>query len=1423
MSPSTHSKTPARPLHVRALAALLALSLAVPAQAATALADQPLFATSNVPGNLALPLSVEFPTAVSVAHVSNTYVPATTYQGYFDAEKCYRYVFVDVETATAKTHFAPAGAATAHTCPGTAHYLWSGNYLNWAATQTIDPFRWALTGGYRVVDTPTLTLLEKAWHSGQGGTGNFPDRVLTTAADINNATPFNANGNFIAYVQGRGANAQFTSAGTANTGGMLGTYFNTMNLDATGATPVLTRVETVNFDWGNGSPGTGVNAEQFSARWVSSQTAPSTGTYLFQTNSDDGVRLYVNGTLVIDNWNDHAATLNTSTAVVLNAGDPLNVRLEYYENTGGAVMQLTWRPPGAAAYAAYTGGANWLAPIRVKVCDPSLDAGGLESNCTAYSGGNYKPEGLMQQYANRIRYSVFGYLNDDNIRRDGGVLRARQKFVGPLQPVPGSSDITNPAAEWSATTGVYVTNPDTADAADTAQQFDTAISNSGVLNYLNKFGEINRGTYKTYDPVSELYYAALRYYKNLGNVSAWTDMTGATAATRATWADGFPVITDWKKTVDARDTGDPILYSCQRNFILGIGDVNSHADKNVPGPSGRANEPDKVGGTFLGDTTFSDAINAVTATTKVGNLQGLPANFGLRETFPDCCNNNSPLMAGLAYDANTRDIRPDLPNLSGSIGQTVQTFWVDVMEGQVFKANNQYYLAAKYGGFKAPSNYDPYSATAALQTGWWYTTTDTVGTGGATQSRPDNYYPAGRPDQMISGLTKAFASIASQLKAYTTSFSTGLPQVSSSGNASFSAQYDAQTWTGELIASTLSFASGTGEPSAAESWRFGDKLEAQAAASGWNTGRRIVSWSPTAASGVPFRAASLTTTQTGALNTSYRSGDDSGDYLNYLRGDRSLEKANSSDATKPYRQRAKLLGDIVGSKARPVAPPNMPYSNAANPGYSTFKTTWASRPTVVYVGANDGMLHAINASLTGTDAGKEIFAYVPNALFSGPNATPNVDGLAAFGKPDFSHRNLVNATPNAYDIDFKKTSGATGTGTDWRTVLIGGLGKGGKSYYAIDVTNPAALMATTATELDTVAPRVLWEFTDADLGHTYGDPVVVKTRRDGWVVIFTSGYNNATGQSYFFIVNPRTGALIEKRATGAGSSSSDAGMAFVNAFVVDRTDGTADAAYAGDLLGNVYRLDLTGTPSQYPAPQKIALLTTSGSVVQPVTSRPLIEVQPNTNKRYVLVGTGRSLDTTDIASTQGQSFYAILDGTGTRFNASANLPAGVSFPIERDELTENTNLLTGVTLAANKVGWYVELGSGASSIGWRVTSDPTTYYGTVAFAASLPNGSACEPSGSSRIYAIDFGTGVSSLTSTTSTTDGNGNTTSTTTSMAYSTAVSGVVTDLRYFSVGGTPRLVAGSDTGGLKTIDGRFGSAVALRRLNWRELPRQD
>ena len=159
-------------------------------------------------------------------------------------------------------------------------------------------------------------------------------------------------------------------------------------------------------------------------------------------------------------------------------------------------------------------------------------------------------------------------------------------------------------------------NPDAQDAASTSSRLGLAasdVANSGILNYINKFG-IAGGDYKEFDPVGELFYAGLRYIKHQGPVASYADMSGASSASRRQFADGFPVITDWD---------DPIRYGCERNFVLGIGDVDTHYDTNLPGtvlngsPAIEPSMPPEVSG--------DRSVNVTTAADMVGRLEGLGA------------------------------------------------------------------------------------------------------------------------------------------------------------------------------------------------------------------------------------------------------------------------------------------------------------------------------------------------------------------------------------------------------------------------------------------------------------------------------------------------------------------------------------------------------------------------------------------------------------------------------------------------------------------------------------------------------------------------------------------------------------------------------------------------------------------------------
>jgi type IV pilus assembly protein PilY1 len=1302
-----------------ALTLLLGLVCMAPSRGAAThnLADKPIAAGADVPGNLALDLSVEFPTAISIANL-NDYSDSAQYLGYFDPLKCYTYNFNSVTPA--QSFFSPVSPSSAAT--GSNHHscsnAWSGNFMNWASMQTIDPFRWALTGGYRSVDIVGTTILEKAWGSAQGSaSANFPYRGTSQATGnylspglINSVTPLGAWGSFDVGI------------------------------------------------WGNG------NAMVISGDGSS---------YTAQANSVQDLS-------------------NISTA-----------------NTAA----------GAAAGVAYR------VYIRVQVCSP---AAGLEPNCVQY-GSNYKPEGLLQQYANKIRFSAFGYLNQGGDVREGGALRAPMGFIGPNVPNPLSTTFSaNPRPEWDATTGIMSVNPDTASASATVP----SVSQSGVMNYLNKFGEygaVNGGqVYKTYDNVGELYYAAVRYFENMGNVPEWTNNTTAAIL------DGFPALTVYPTDTNFDPLTNPnpggsILYSCQKNFILGIGDDHTWFDYDVggstyAGPGGRA----------MPAAVTADTFNKASLwTTQLQNIEGIAPT----PVWPNL-SGATYFIAGLAYGVHVNDIRPDL---SGA--QTISTYWMDVQENQRTENLNPYYLATKYGGFNSgtipqgppgftnpgpPVTINPpaYDMTSAIALGQFDTTTNgcppsvpagspsCVNMVGNIHPQPDNYYLAGSANAMVAGLKSAFTSISSSITQLSTSFSFSAPNVSS-GTLSFGASFDSNGWSGTVTGYTLTFDT-SGNPVPTPAWctsacvpaaPISNTLQTQLAGTGWQTARRVVTWNDASHTGVPFEMANLSANEKAALQPGFFSSGnpttDETNYLNYLRGDQSQEVASTvALSTHAFRNRKVLLGDIVDAGLTPVSSPQQTFSQANNPGYPLFQTTWTTttpRPTMVYAGANDGMLHAFNGT-----TGIEQFAYVPSALFYGPNGTPQVDGLAQIGNPNYVHHNYVDATPAAFDVDMNHIGTPPYGAPDWHTMLVGGLGKGGMSFYALDITDPRPSPNPNMATESAVALNVLWEFTDPTMGYSYGTPVVVKTVKYGWVAILTSGYNNADGYGYLYIVNPKTGVLLESIKTPSPSH----GLTQASAFVKDFSDETTDSVYVGDLDGQVWRFDLRGTPSPYPTP---VLLATVG---QPISTAPLIEIHPVTRKRYVLFGTGVLLAVSDLPSTQMQSFYAIIDGTASGFNT-------VSTPITRANLTPITDAqlnLVGTNgslvvnaLVTGSMGWYTDLGiDPASGIAWRVLLNPQAFNGIVTFATSLTTATdPCSPQGSSRVYAIDYATVDSVLQPTVA-----GN------PIPSFDLYTVAAINLRFAGANGVPEIVVGFTNGLPEKVAANLTSTLATRILNWREIP---
>jgi type IV pilus assembly protein PilY1 len=300
------------------------------------------------------------------------------------------------------------------------------------------------------------------------------------------------------------------------------------------------------------------------------------------------------------------------------------------------------------------GGTTYLA--RVEVCTPTEAA--ARPRCALRTpDGNYKPVGSIQRYAGRMKFSVFGYLPDDDPARYGGVLRAPMKHAGPKKIDATFDTVDNPRAEWDATTGVFKAG---------------AAEGDGVVDAINRFGRngAGQGAYSLFDPAGELYYESLRYLQ--GKAPTPNAVSG---------------------TDSARSHGDPIAASCQRNGILVIGDAETHYDRSLPAcrratpsatstavstaqpmsptrPTGQVwSVPSKTGRHFL----FTHPSGKAGLTTS-GNegpraLQLQRRNtadlrqYRRAETGAD---KGSFGMAGLAYWAHTQKIRSDHPEAAGA-------------------------------------------------------------------------------------------------------------------------------------------------------------------------------------------------------------------------------------------------------------------------------------------------------------------------------------------------------------------------------------------------------------------------------------------------------------------------------------------------------------------------------------------------------------------------------------------------------------------------------------------------------------------------------------------------------------------------------------------------------------------------------------
>lgn len=726
-----------------------------------------------------------------------------------------------------------------------------------------------------------------------------------------------------------------------------------------------------------------------------------------------------------------------------------------------------------------------------------------------------------------------------------------------------------------------------------------------------------------------------------------------------------------------------------------------------------------------------------------------------------------------------RDLHPSLDN-EVPVNSADPAFWQHVVTYTV--------------GLGLAGTLNPATDLAALTAG---TTTWPKPDGGASNlddlwhaavNGHGGFYSASDPDTFTSALSSTLTSIASR-----TSSAASAATNSSSLNTDsrvYQARFNTADWSGELRSFPID---ANGVISATPDWNAQTVLDLQAA-----DNRRILTFGRDTHDGIPFRWTNINaqsdTTQADWLNlgapvidpgdinpfdpdpnatdpydviggTGGGTNDGRGsERVSYLRG----------GTVADFRARTHKLGDIANSTPWFQSEPDAGYSEAEQPGYFAFRTTYLNRTPMIWVGGNDGMLHGFNACIPGvgtctsntgafTDAGAELLAYVPGKMY---------DKLRLLTDPQYAHTYFVDGSPMVADV---KLSGS------WMSMLLGGLNGGGQGYYALDVTDPANFTEANAASL------VRWEFTDeddADLGYTYNQPgrneytgqphQIVKMSNGQWALVVGNGYNNsyadghasATGHAALFILfldGPSGGTWTQgthyvKIDTGVGDTTTPNGLGTPQPVDMDG-DGDIDVIYAGDLRGNLWKFlvgDLASTSVHYdaavtssPATWKVAF---SGSPLfaakdasnnaQPITSVPVV-YRHYTGQDVVLFGTGKYLEINDPGTSGVQTIYGIYDGdqdadgdadtVSTRAQLTAQTLGSGTVTVGGTDYDYRTST-SNVVSFPSQLGWYMDL----SISGERVAFSPILRSGgQLFFFTVIPASAGCEFGGTSWTLTMD--------------------------------------------------------------------------------------
>ena len=767
----------------------------------------------------------------------------------------------------------------------------------------------------------------------------------------------------------------------------------------------------------------------------------------------------------------------------------------------------------------------------------------------------------------------------------------------------------------------------------------------------------------------------------------------------------------------APGTTEAPLLACRKSFHIFMtdGEWNSETSYgNNPGSSGNADGtsrtlPDGAAYDVSASNTQTRVYRDAFGSTTVNTLADYAFDYWATDLQPNIDNNVTPIIR-----------QPGATNFpNGGTDYWIQEYWNPQNNPATWQNLTTYTI-----GFNSAASLP---TSGAGNHPWWGGTTWSGGdypalirgeqfwgnpiTNTDPAKRQELWHMAlngrGRfvPATSATELQSAFNEILNQIKLDT---STPLVSIAAStqtlrtGSKAYVAGYDATSWSGAVKAYTIQSSGALQTPAL---WDSATKMDDDSIFSA--STRLVLGHDGT--TGIDWKWPNLSTTQKTTIKGA--SSDTVGNQrVDYVRGDRSQELASGG----ALRNRTSRHGDVVNSSLWFV---DKPQSGFTHDNYGTFRSTHANRTPMVYVGANDGMLHgfeACNLACTNADAGKEKIAYVPLGAIS---------KIEAYTNPAYNGA-------HSYNVDGIPFTADAHTEGSWKTLLMGFMGGGGKGFFVLDVTNPANFGTATPSSLVVMDKT---DGSDADMGHIYSEPTLSVSNRSRviqvtrvnekasgkhrWAMIMGNGYNS-TNEDAVLLIQFLDGAKeLHKISTGNDSTNGLSAPQLLDL----NSDGAVDVAYAGDLKGNLWKFDLSsGTRSSWSVAyggNPLFSAKDNANNPQPITTAPTWLPHPRGGLMLGL-GTGRDLTVADRTNTDVQSFYGIWDNAAIAATASGVTLSGGSRITDRTSLVEqtqtSTTTISGTTYFrtstnaidyTTKRGWFIDL----TTVRERSTTNPGVF------------------------------------------------------------------------------------------------------------------